>query len=91
MIRTDALRKTRLFPRYQGGDKRPLGELSLYGKFVEVPEFLLLRRFHEEASSRNNPHRPDYDRRTVRVDDGVLQGIDRCRTLLRRGASCWTT
>jgi glycosyltransferase involved in cell wall biosynthesis len=65
VIRTQALRRTRLFPRYQGGDKRPLGELSLQGKFVEVPEYLLLRRFHEGASSRNNPHSAKYDRRSV--------------------------
>jgi hypothetical protein len=65
VIRADALRNTRLLPRYQGGDKRPLGELSLMGKFVEVPEYLLLRRFHQHASSRNNPHTTRYDRRSM--------------------------
>jgi glycosyltransferase involved in cell wall biosynthesis len=65
VIRTEALRRTRLLPRYQGGDKRPLGELSLMGKFLEVPEYLLLRRFHRRASSRNNPHATQYDRRAT--------------------------
>jgi len=55
VIRRSALLQTRLLPRYQGGDKRPLAELSLLGKFVEIPEYLYLRRLHPEASSRNNP------------------------------------
>jgi hypothetical protein len=42
-----------------------LGELSLIGKFLEVPEYLLLRRFHRHASSRNNPHETQYDRRAM--------------------------
>jgi glycosyltransferase involved in cell wall biosynthesis len=65
VIRVDALRRTRLLPRYQGGDKITLGELSLQGKFLEVPEHLLYRRIHGGASSQNNPAVAKYDRRSV--------------------------
>jgi glycosyltransferase involved in cell wall biosynthesis len=53
VIRTDALRRTRLLPRYAGGDFRLLAELSLQGKFVEVPEELYLRRIHKGSSGGN--------------------------------------
>lgn len=51
LIRTAALRTTRLMPPYYGGDYRLLGELSLLGKFQEIPERLLLRRIHPRSSS----------------------------------------
>jgi glycosyltransferase involved in cell wall biosynthesis len=53
VIRTDALAKTRLLPKYPGGDYPLLGELATIGKFVEVPEPLFLRRVHPAASSQN--------------------------------------
>lgn len=65
VIRVEALRKTRLLPPYLGGDKRPLGELSLLGKFIEVPEHLLFRRFHPGSSGMNNPSSSGYDERSV--------------------------
>lgn len=65
VMRTDALRRTRLMPKYQGGDKRPIGELSILGKIVEVPEHLLLRRRHQGASNTNNPHSTQYDEKSV--------------------------
>lgn len=55
VIRRSALMQTSLLPRYQGGDKRPLAELSLMGKFVELPEYLTWRRLHAASSGRNNP------------------------------------
>jgi glycosyltransferase involved in cell wall biosynthesis len=55
VMRRDALAKTNLVPRYQGGDKRPIAELALLGRFVELPEHLLLRRTHPQSSGRNNP------------------------------------
>jgi glycosyltransferase involved in cell wall biosynthesis len=54
VIRRAALARTHLVPRYQGGDKRPIAELSLAGRFVELPEFLLLRRTHDQSSGTNN-------------------------------------
>lgn len=53
LIRTSALSKTRLIPTYPGGDYRFLAELSLRGKFVEIPERLFLRRIHPKAASQN--------------------------------------
>lgn len=53
LIRRNALLRTRLMPTYPGGDYRLLGELSLIGKFFEVPECLFLRRLHPGASSQN--------------------------------------
>jgi glycosyltransferase involved in cell wall biosynthesis len=55
VIRRAALLRTRLIPRYQGGDKRPIAELALAGRFVELPEFLLRRRTHRQSSGTNNP------------------------------------
>lgn len=53
VMRASALSKTRLMPSYPGGDYRLLGELSLLGKFFEIPQQLLLRRLHARASSQN--------------------------------------
>src|SRR5262249_15864943 len=54
LIRADQLAKTRLFPSYPSGDYRLLGELSLLGKFHEIPEYLFQRRIHPGASSQNS-------------------------------------
>jgi glycosyltransferase involved in cell wall biosynthesis len=51
LIRSDALRKTRLFRDYYGSDAALLAELALHGQFLEIPEYLFFRRFHNEASS----------------------------------------
>ena len=53
LIRASALSKTRLMPSYPGGDYHLLAELSLQGKFVELPEYLFFRRVHPGASSQN--------------------------------------
>lgn len=53
VIRTDALRRTRLMPRYAGGDYRIMAELSLQGKFVEIPEHLYVRRIHSGSTKGN--------------------------------------
>ena len=53
LIRADVLKKTRLFPSYNSGDYRLIGELSLHGKFVETHEYLFSRRIHRGASSQN--------------------------------------
>lgn len=53
VIRTQLLRKTRLLPRYQGGDFRLLGELAVLGTFIEVPEELYIRRIHAGSTGGN--------------------------------------
>ena len=55
VIRREAVVKTRFFPGYQGGDKRPLAELSLLGRFVEIPELLQQRRIHGGNTGAANP------------------------------------
>ena len=57
VIRTDALRRTHLVPRYSGGDYRMMAELSLLGKFLEIPEPLYVRRIHH-GSTRATPATP---------------------------------
>jgi glycosyltransferase involved in cell wall biosynthesis len=51
LMRADVLRRTAVMGNYAGSDAVLLGELSLYGRFAEVPEYLLFRRIHPGAYS----------------------------------------
>jgi glycosyltransferase involved in cell wall biosynthesis len=51
LTRREILAKTGLMRSYSGGDIPLILELSLYGKFYEVPEHLFYRRMHEGAAS----------------------------------------
>jgi glycosyltransferase involved in cell wall biosynthesis len=51
VIRRDPLLHTGRLPTYPSGDYGLLGELCIQGKFLEIPEPLLLRRLHPRASS----------------------------------------
>jgi len=51
LIRSAGLKKTRLIGHYIGSDRNLLAELSLYGRFVELPVFMFYRRHHPTASS----------------------------------------
>lgn len=50
LMRTDALRRTRLHGSFPSSDHVLLAELALVGAFVEVPELLFLRRRHAGMS-----------------------------------------
>jgi glycosyltransferase involved in cell wall biosynthesis len=50
VMRRDVLAHTRLIGKYTGSDRPLLSELSLLGKFYEVPERLFFYRFHEAQS-----------------------------------------
>lgn len=50
LMRREVLGRTRLIGKYAGSDRPLLSELSLLGKFYEVPEHLFFYRFHEEQS-----------------------------------------
>lgn len=50
LMRREVLGRTRLIGKYAGSDRPLLSELSLLGKFYEVPEFLFFYRFHEGQS-----------------------------------------
>ena len=51
LIRSQALRKTRLMMNFYGAEKVMMGELSLLGKSFMIPELLFSQRVHREASS----------------------------------------
>jgi glycosyltransferase involved in cell wall biosynthesis len=59
VIRADILGKTRLHQGYPASDIALLAELSLRGKFREIPEVLFLQRNHEHRMGpqvASNPH-----------------------------------
>jgi glycosyltransferase involved in cell wall biosynthesis len=51
VIRMAHLRQTRLLGAHVGSDINLLAELTLYGKFVELPHRLFFRRMHEDSGS----------------------------------------
>ena len=51
VIRSSCLRQTRLLGLHVASDLNLLAELTLYGKFYELPERLFYRRFHETSGS----------------------------------------
>jgi glycosyltransferase involved in cell wall biosynthesis len=55
VMRTATLRRTPLFGDFVASDICLLAELCLHGKFQELPQRLLFRRFHEEAASSLEP------------------------------------
>ena len=54
LIRSCALRRTRLVESYEASDRVLLGELSLLGKFSEIPEYLFYRRIHPKRATTVN-------------------------------------
>ncbi|MGQ0834959.1 MAG: glycosyltransferase family 2 protein [Gammaproteobacteria bacterium] len=51
LIRMSCLRRTHLLGAYVASDIALLAELTLYGKFYELPERLYTRTFHERSGS----------------------------------------
>jgi glycosyltransferase involved in cell wall biosynthesis len=51
VIRMSHLRQTHLLGTYVGSDNNLLAELTLYGKFFELPHRLFFRRFHKDSGS----------------------------------------
>jgi glycosyltransferase involved in cell wall biosynthesis len=51
VIRTAFLRRTHLLGAFVASDINLLAELTLYGKFYELPERLFFRRFHKTSGS----------------------------------------
>jgi len=71
LMRTEILKKTPLIASYSASDKVLLAELSLYGRFHEIPEYLFLRRIHPQQSTRAY----DLRSRTVWFDPSKKGGI----------------
>lgn len=61
LIRADVLNKTPLLGNYPAHDLPLLAELSLYGRFYEIPQFLFFMRDHSQRSTRaydcRQPHK----------------------------------
>jgi glycosyltransferase involved in cell wall biosynthesis len=53
VIRSSILEKTKLFGSYPDCDRALLAELSLYGRFYEIPEALFLHREHKNRAGPN--------------------------------------
>jgi glycosyltransferase involved in cell wall biosynthesis len=51
VLRADAVKRTLMWGKHVSADIGFLAELSLYGKFCEIPKFQFYRRFHEDSSS----------------------------------------
>jgi glycosyltransferase involved in cell wall biosynthesis len=51
LLRTDAIRRTQLFGKHVAADVGFVAELSLYGKFYQMPKYQFFRRFHADSSS----------------------------------------
>jgi glycosyltransferase involved in cell wall biosynthesis len=52
VIRRQTLARTPLIGKYVGSDRVLLAELSLYGRLIEIPEYLFHRRDHPQTSGR---------------------------------------
>lgn len=57
VARTEAMQKTHLIPDIYCGDQSVIAELSLMGKFVEIPEFLFYRRMDQESATHHKDAR----------------------------------
>ncbi|HZH26465.1 MAG TPA: glycosyltransferase family A protein [Azospirillaceae bacterium] len=55
LMRSDVLARTSLHRSYYGSDRSLLVELSLYGRFHEVPEDLFMKREHGETTLSLSP------------------------------------
>jgi glycosyltransferase involved in cell wall biosynthesis len=51
LIRTTALRQTKLILAQTHGDTVLIARLSLLGRFLQIPEYLFLSRYHDEQSN----------------------------------------
>ena len=55
LIRSDVMHKTRLQPNYTDSDRTLLAQLSLYGRFYQIPKPLFYRRIHQQGSTHVYP------------------------------------
>ncbi len=62
LMRSSVLKHTKCFGMYPDSDVVFLGELALYGPWVELPEHLFFRRFHDISSQK---YPSPYDRMVV--------------------------
>jgi glycosyltransferase involved in cell wall biosynthesis len=102
VIRSNILSMTNLFPGYTGCDRPLLAELSLYGRFYEVPEFFFLERSHPNHGGRfyKDPDQSatwwglPLNKKTVYTDwkllSGFITAINRVPLSWHERARCYT-
>ncbi len=71
LIRANLLSKTSLLGNYIASDIVLLAELTLYGQFFEVPEYLFFRRIHPQAASSD----PSVERQQAHYDPKTVGNI----------------
>jgi glycosyltransferase involved in cell wall biosynthesis len=94
LIRASALRGTALLADHLSSDVNLLAELTLYGKFFELPERSFFRRLHPESSSWD---RQDHERqlayydplRTIRLRRHKWHACVAFLSAVRRGPLGW--
>jgi glycosyltransferase involved in cell wall biosynthesis len=94
LIRSSALRRTALLGNHLSSDINLLAELTLYGKFFELPDRMFFRRLHPESSSWD---RQDLDRqlayydplRTIRLHGHKWHACAAFLTAVRRSPLGW--
>ena len=57
VIRSSILKKTRLIGNFSSSDRVLLGELTLFGRFYQIPEYLFFMRDHQQQHWRVYPTR----------------------------------
>ena len=55
IVRTEVLRRTAMKESYHHADRTIIAELSLYGRFYQVPDWLYFRRDHADRAERACP------------------------------------
>jgi glycosyltransferase involved in cell wall biosynthesis len=55
VMRTEVLRRTAMKESYHHADRTIIAELSLYGRFYQVPDWLYFRRDHPDRAERAHP------------------------------------
>ena len=78
LIRMSHLRQTHLLAPYTASDINLLAELSLYGKFFELPHRLYFRRFHQDSGSWKRGD-PEHERRRYHAAGASHTGFNKWR------------
>jgi len=86
LTRTADLHKTGLLRNYSGGDFPLISEMSLYGKFYEIPDAFFYRRIHAEAASSASKNDKDW----MAFFDPTKSKDFFARTWVHLGANGWS-
>ena len=78
LIRMADLRRTHLLGAYTASDINLLAELTLYGKFFELPHRLFFRRFHQDSGSWKRGD-PEHEARRYHASGARHTGFNKWR------------